>query len=320
VFLPSDDGSSDVRRAAGERAAVRRAYEVCERITRVEARNFSYGIRLLPPPRRRRLSAVYAFARRVDDIGDGDLPATQKLALLDAAERDLARLAAVSPSPESDPVLVALQDAAVHGMALAPFAELVDGCRDDVTGRTYEDVDELYAYCRKVAGSVGRLSLTVFGTSDPERAVSRADALGIALQLTNILRDIVEDRQRGRVYLPSQDLRRFGCTLQTASDGPPAAGGRSAPGGLLVDDEERLAALVRFEAVRARDWYARGLTLLPLLDRRSRACCAAMAGIYLRLLDRIEADPGRVLRGRTSVSPRAKAAVALSALIGRCPW
>lgn len=280
------------------------AYRACEAITRAQARNFSYGIRLLPPPKRRMLSAVYAFARRIDDIGDGDLPPERKQSLLDDAERDLTALPTVL---DDDPVLVALADVVAHGVDLTPFTELVDGCRDDVTGRSYQDVEQVHEYCRKVAGSIGRLSLAVFGTADPREAGPRADALGIALQLTNILRDVVEDRLNGRVYLPAQDVDRFGCTL--AVD----------PAGRLTDDEERVAALVGFEARQARQWYAHGLTLLPLLDRRSRACCAAMAGIYLRLLDLIEADPARVLRGRTSLPARTKAAVAASALLGRQP-
>lgn len=288
--------------ATGPLVDVRTAYEICENITRTQARNFSYGIRLLPSEKRRMLSAVYAFARRVDDIGDGELPAARKLALLDAAERDLA-----ADDPAGDPVLVALQDAAAHGVVLTPFRELVEGCRDDVRGHSYDDIQEVYDYCRKVAGSIGRLSLGVFGTTCPRTAEPRADALGVALQLTNILRDVVEDAGRGRVYLPTRDLDRFGCRLPTGGDEPSA------------DDGERLAALVRFEAARARRWYERGLGLLPLLDRRSRACCAAMAGIYLRLLDRIEADPLCVLRGRASLPARTKAAVAASALMGRMP-
>ncbi|MDI3341614.1 MAG: squalene/phytoene synthase family protein, partial [Sphaerobacter sp.] len=157
------------------------AYRHCEHIMRAQARNFSYGIRLLPPPKRRALSAVYAFARRVDDIGDGPLPAAEKLTRLEEA-----RKAIRDPGAHGDdPVLVALADTArrfpVH---LDVFEELIDGCEADVRATTYATFDELVDYCRRVAGSIGRLSLGVFGADDPGAAAPLADALGVALQLT----------------------------------------------------------------------------------------------------------------------------------------
>ena len=129
-----------------------------------------------------------------------------------------------------------------------------------------------------------------------------ADALGVALQLTNILRDVREDRHNGRIYLPQEDLDRFGCTL--ALD---AAGN-------LADPSDRFAALIRFEAARARGWYDTGLRLLPMLDHRSAACTAAMAGIYRRLLDKITAAPAAVTTSRLSLSGPAKLAVAVRAV------
>jgi 15-cis-phytoene synthase len=279
---------------------VDRAYQECERITRRQARNFSYGIRLLPPVKRRALSAVYAMARRIDDIGDGPLPADDKLALLAQARADLHRLA----EPGDDPVRTALADAARHlPIPVDAFDELIDGCAADVHGRRYESFEDLAWYCRCVAGSIGRLSLGVFGTTDPARAAPLADALGIALQLTNILRDILEDRANQRVYLPMADLRRFGCRLELRD-------------GELTDPPQRLIALLTFESRRAESWYERGLRLLPLLDRRSAACTAAMAGIYHRLLARIAADPLAVTRRRMSLPSREKAWVAVRALAG----
>jgi 15-cis-phytoene synthase len=279
---------------------VDQAYAVCEVITRREARNFSYGIRLLPPARRRALSAVYAMARRIDDIGDGDLPAAEKLRQL-AAVRALVRQ--VEADRTSDPVLVALADTGRRfPVPLAAFDELVDGCEADVRGQHYKTFDDLVGYARCVAGSVGRLSLGVFDPPGQERAAPLADTLGVALQLTNILRDLREDRQRGRVYLPAEDLERFDCALDLD------------PAGDIVDSPG-FVALVRFEAERAETWYARGLGLLPLLDRRSRACTAAMAGIYHRLLNRISADPDATRRTRLSLSGREKAAVAARAIL-----
>ncbi|GAA3929040.1 presqualene diphosphate synthase HpnD [Actinomadura viridis] len=276
-------------------------YQECERIVRTRARNFAYGIRLLPPPKRRALNAIYAFARRVDDIGDGTDPADVRLARL-AETR--ARLAAL-PAHGGDPVLVALADAVRrYPIPVEAFGEIVDGCESDVRGASYATFDELVGYCRSVAGSVGRLCLGAFGTGDREAAEPLADALGVALQLTNILRDVREDAETGRVYLPAKDLARYGCTLHF----DPRQG--------FTDEPDRLAELVRAEARRAREWYATGLRLLPLLDRRSAACTAAMAGIYRRLLDRIEADPGAALCSRTSLPAWQKLAVAGRALSG----
>jgi 15-cis-phytoene synthase len=284
----------------GDVTDVRAAYRRCEEITWSQARNFSYGIRLLPPAKRQALAAVYAFARRIDDIGDGDWPADRKLAELAGARATLAELIA-GGSGGSDPVLVALADAAGRfDIPLAAFGELIDGCEADVRGVTYRTFDDLLHYCRCVAGSIGRLSLGVFGTRDPEAAAPLADSLGVALQLTNILRDIREDYASGRVYLPAEDLERFGATL---APGPGGNGNRG-----------KLTALVEFEADRARGWYARGLALMPLLDRRSAACTGAMAGIYYRLLQHIAAAPEAVLATRVSLPAREKALVAVRSL------
>ena len=271
------------------------AYKTCESITRREAKNFSYGIRLLRPPERDALSAVYALARRIDDIGDGDGPADDRLAALDQVRGDLSDPAAHS----DDAVWVAVADAARrYDLPLAAFGELIDGCELDVRGTTYDTLDSLVGYCRLVAGSVGRLSLAVFGTTDPTAAIPLADDLGVALQLTNILRDIVEDRGMGRVYLPAADAARCGCEPDLS--GPPDA----------------LVALISSECVVAQGWFDRGLRLLPLLDRRSRACVGAMAGIYHHLLARIERDPAAVTRGRLSLPTREKAWIAVRALAG----
>jgi phytoene synthase len=283
--------------AAGRTTAgstLEEAYRECEQITWSQARNFSYGIRLLPPDKRRGLAAIYALARRIDDIGDGDLPAPEKLSRLEQARQQIT----ATPGAE-DPVLFALADVARRFPVPMPaFGEVIDGCIADVNGTTYETFDDLHHYCRCVAGAIGRLSLGIFGSDDDEKAPQLADDLGIALQLTNILRDIREDHGNGRIYLPAEDLNRFGCDL-----GQPA--------------EPQFTKLMEFEIARARDWYAVGLRLLPLLDWRSAACTGAMAGIYRRLLEHIAADPTAVLRGRLSLPGRQKALVALTALTRR---
>ena len=280
--------------------SVEQAYAYCEEVTTTQARNFSYGIKLLPGSKRRAMSAIYALARRIDDIGDGDEPGPDKLVALAQARKDVASLAAAGPYSSADPVLVAVAD--VHrrfSIPLGAFDDLIEGCEMDVHGADYDTFDDLVGYCRRVAGSIGRLSLAVYGTDRPGEAEPRADALGVALQITNILRDIVEDRDvMGRSYLPVEDRARFGVA---ADMGGPT---------------EALLALITFEAGRAETWFERGLELLPMLDWRSRACTAAMAGIYRRLLVRIQGNPAGVLRGRMSLSGPEKAAVALRALVG----
>jgi phytoene synthase len=284
------------------------AYEACETVTRDQARNFYYGIRLLPADRRAVLCSVYALARRIDDIGDGDLPAAEKAARLADVRQSVEHLSAGQDA--GDPVLTALADAARrYPIPLGAFGELVDGVERDVamdsSGLRYATFAELVDYCRCVAGSVGRLCLGVFGSRPDPRAAGHADALGIALQQTNVLRDIREDLLHGRVYLPEEDLAHFGVDLRIDDDGA------------LVDEDGALSALIRHGCRRAQDWYDEGLRLVPLLDRRSAACCLAMSGIYRRLTQRIAADPGAVRDQRLSLSGREKATVAARALAGR---
>jgi len=275
------------------------AYADCERIMVAAAKNFSYGIRLLAPDKRGALAAVYALARRIDDIGDGVLPPDEKLRLLDDARLDIKAIG----GPTSDPVLLALGDAAARLPIPVPaFLELVEGCELDVRGAHYETFPDLLHYCRCVAGSIGRLSTGVFEATDPAAAEPLADALGVALQLTNILRDVREDLGNGRVYLPQEELDAAGVVL------------RLDDAGNVVDDGGRVSTLIREQAARAEKWYAEGLQLLPMLDRRSAACCAAMAGIYYRLLGRIAREPQAVLTQRISLPAWEKAYLAARSL------
>jgi 15-cis-phytoene synthase len=332
----------------------RLAYRQCESLTRGVAINFYYGIRLLPADKRGAMCAVYAFARRVDDIGDGMLPPEEKLRRLGAVERGLRELSLSDP----DPTMAALADAHVRfGLPLDALGDLIEGVRMDVTGTSYANFAELEVYCRRVAGSIGRLCLAIFGTRpsgrvrdsavgplggspggplDPVAGPPRvtesdrsaeglADALGVAMQLTNIVRDLHEDARRGRLYLPARDLVRY----HLYDDGPLDArvltglareGSVAEPSvvaGFGGGDVGQLYALMRFQCLRARDWFHRGLELLGLLDRRSAACVLAMAGIYLRLLRHIEDHPDRALAGGISLKPHEKAWVAGRALVGR---
>jgi 15-cis-phytoene synthase len=278
-------------------ADIEAAYRHCREVTRASATSFYHGMRLLPATRRSAMYAVYAFARRVDDIADGDLSQPEKLAAL---ERARAAVAALDAPPEEDPTLVALADAA-HRYALPRDAlvDLIDGAAMDVEGLRYETFDDLVVYCRRVGGTIGRLSLAVFGASDKgPHTMALADDLGVAFQLTNILRDVREDLATGRLYLPLEDLTAFSCAAEN---------------GTITGD---FAGLVRFEAARAAEWYERGLGLVPLLDRPSASCVTAMAGIYRRLLRRIEREPTAVLAGRLTLPGWEKSWVAARSLVG----
>jgi len=290
---------------AANRPTVAEAYAACEEITNRAAKNFSYGIRLLPADRRAALSAVYAFSRRLDDIGDGDLPDEEKIEGLAKARADIRGL---DPN-SSDPVIVALADSARRfPIPLEAFIELADGVESDIVPSTYETFDDMVGYCRLVAGTIGRLSLGIFGTTEAagrRDAPAIADALGVALQQTNILRDVREDLLGGRTYLPQAELAAAGVKLAVDADGR------------LGGPEDALVDYLRAGAARAEEWYSRGLVLLDLLDRRSSACCGALAGIYLRLNRRIKADPSAVLTQRVSLPGWEKAMVAGRSLAGR---
>jgi phytoene synthase len=255
---------------------VEAAYEACRRIARGSGSSFYAGMRLLPADRRDAIFSIYALARRIDDVADGNLSADEKLARLDGIRAQLAQL----PDAE-DPVLFAVAAAARrYPIPLDAFGDLVDGAEMDARGHTYATFADTELYSRRVASSIGRLALGVFEASDRAAAERPADDLGVALQLTNILRDITEDVSIGRVYLPAEDLYRFGCHVEDGRIEGPAE------------------LLIAFEAQRALGLLESGLTLVPLLDRRSAACVLAMAGSYRRLLERIAVHPELVLGGR----------------------
>lgn len=306
------------------------AYAYCASITRARAANFYYGIRLLPRERRRGMCAVYAFARRIDDIGDGTLAPGEKLRRLDGELHTLTELELADPPGHrsSDPVMLALADTYERfSLPAGALGELIEGVRMDVNGVSYERFDDLVLYCRRVAGAIGRVCLPIFGAHDevstagPE-AQALADDLGVAMQLTNILRDVREDAENGRVYLPAEDLRRFGILGEhgTAAQSAPVllASLKRGAQDHAVDagEAESLNSLVRFQAERAHQWFGRGMQLAPLLDRRSAACLHAMAGIYRKLLNRIQTHPERALAERISLPVPEKAWVALRSMLG----
>jgi len=240
------------------------AYAEVERLTRRRARNFAYGIMVLPREKRRAIAAIYAYARLVDDIADGDLPVDEKRTRLDGLR---ARLDAAAGD---DATFVALADArtrfAIPGNALRA---IVDGALQDLAQVRYATFDELRDYCLKVAGAVGVACVAVYGSDD----VERAETLGVALQLINIIRDVREDWELGRVYLPQDELSSFGVSEDDIA---------------AHDTSGAWHPLMSFQAERARAYLQDGLGLLRSLDSRSALCVSTFAGLYRATLERIE--------------------------------
>jgi 15-cis-phytoene synthase len=265
--------------------SVQEAYAEVGRITRREAKNFAYGIMVLPRAKRQAIAAIYAFARRVDDVADGGLPPDERRAQLE-------ELRAALDADPSDPVFVALRDARDRfGIPRGPLAALVDGGLQDVEQSRYADFAELRGYCEKVAGAVGLACVPVYGSDD----TGHAQTLGIALQLINIIRDVDEDGRLGRVYLPQQELAAFGVAELAPSP--------------------EFRKLMAFQAARARAHLAEGLELLDSLDRRSALCVGTFAGLYRETLDRIEANGFDVFGEKTRLSTPRKLAVVAKELL-----
>lgn len=265
-------------------------YAACERATRRAAANFSLGIRLLPAERRRALSCLYWFFHLADETVDGAGTGGDRRAGLARVRADLDAALAASPP---DARWAALADAVSrYGVPPALLHALIDGVGRDLEPVAYPDWEALRSYCWDVAGVIGLVSLRVFGGSgaDAERA---AEHLGYALQLTNILRDIREDAERGRWYLPMDETRRFGVDPARVLAGAPGAG---------------FEPLFRHQVERARALYDEGAVLYRLLPVATRPCPAALAAVYRGLLDRMAADPSRVLRERVALRAPAKLA------------
>ena len=264
---------------------VEQAYAEVQRVTRARAKNFAYGIMLLPRAKRRAIAAIYAFAREVDDVADGDAPADVKRVRLE-------ELRVALDAPPATAMEVALADArARFGIPRDALSALVDGGLQDLGKTRYATFEELRGYCQKVAGAVGVACVAVYGSDD----VERAETLGIALQLINVMRDVDEDRELGRVYLPQDELERFGVTE------------------LAPSPEWR--ELMAFQAARARAHLREGLRLLDSLDRRSALCVSTFAGLYAGQLDRMEANEFDVFDKSCRLSPREKLAVVARSLV-----
>ncbi|HEU0166699.1 MAG TPA: presqualene diphosphate synthase HpnD [Chloroflexota bacterium] len=264
------------------------AYEYCRDLTRREAKNWYYGFISLPPEKRWAIYAAYAFSRECDDDSDTDGSIDSKRA---AITRTRARLDEAYSGASEDPILKALGDAAQrYGIPRTLFDELINGVEMDLEVTRYPDFEALRLYCYRVASVVGLVCLRIFGYSDPEAPEYAAD-LGLALQLTNIMRDVKEDAGLGRIYLPQDEVKRFGYSETELL------------AGIYNEPFRRLMA---FQAERAWAYHARGHRLLPLLDVRARACTATMQGLYREILLRIQASGYDVYQGRISLSGREK--------------
>ncbi len=264
------------------------AYEQCRRITRQQAKNFYYAFITLPPAKRKAIYAAYAFCRLCDDATDETLPLTEKLRLLEQIRSDLA-LAYQGQGPS--PVFLALAHAATtYHIPQEYFEDVIKGVEMDLTKSRYQTFEELRLYCYRVAAVVGLICIQIFGYRDP-RARDYGVDLGLAMQLTNILRDVNEDLERDRIYIPQDEMERFGYSERALK---------------ARRMDEAFQRLMGFQAQRARHYFQNGLHLLPLISPRSRACPAILAGVYSRILDRIEASHFNVFNGRVSLSKREK--------------
>jgi phytoene synthase len=269
------------------------AYRYCQALTRREARNYYYGFLLLPWSQRRAIYAAYAFARKADDVVDDDLPPKEKALRLAAFRESLDRCLAGAPQ---GPVFTALRHAVdSFNVPHRYLYELIEGAEMDLSVRRYASFSELRRYCYLVAASVGLISIEIFGYKGGERAREHAVDLGIALQLTNILRDLREDAGRDRIYIPQDELGLFGYEEAELL------------AGVSNDAFQRLLA---YQIERARDYYGRGARLLPYLPGRARACVSVMSGIYSRILDNIEDRPSDVFRERIGLGTGQKLALA----------
>jgi phytoene synthase len=270
------------------------SYRYCEHVSRTQARNFYYSFLCLPAWKRSSMCAIYAFMRYCDDISD------------DGGEDRVARLddwrAALKRAFEGDygdsRILPAFHDTAKrHQIPIRYFQDVIDGAEMDLTPRRFKTFAETHDYCYHVASVVGLVCIHVFGFTDPAATPLAVDN-GLAFQLTNILRDLREDAQMGRVYLPQEDLRRFGYSEGDLRDGV---------------DNDAFRALMRFQVERAREYYDRAAPLVEMIDADSRPCLRAMRAIYGGILDGIVAQNYNVYRRRARVPGWKKLSIAVGA-------
>lgn len=265
--------------------ALSEAYSRCDRIARAEAGNFYWAFRFLPEPRRKAMSAVYAFARQVDDLADDERPAGGDR--LDRIRRLREEFREALAGRVDNPVLAAVADTVANFSLTPKYLELIlDGAEQDIRVARYDTFGALREYCRLVASSVGLICLELFGCRD-ERAGPMAENLGIAFQLTNILRDVREDAHRGRIYLPQEDLRAAGCREADILNGTKT---------------EAFLNVCAINAARAREHYELAHPLLTHLSAVARRTVAMMATLYAAILEKMESGNFPVLERRVALS------------------
>ena len=270
-------------------------------MSRREAKNFYYSFLLLPPARRRSMCALYAFLRRTDDLADGPGSDSAKREVLNGWREELD--SALEGGPCDWPGLPAMADtAARHAIPPRYLRDVLDGVAMDLEPRSFATFDDLYPYCYRVASAVGLACIHIWGyRSEGGLAERFAEECGVALQLTNILRDVREDARSGRVYLPREDLDRFGVAPEELAADRPSASAR---------------ALFAYQGRRAYDFYAKGSPLIRLVAPVGRPVLRAIVGIYRGLLDEIARRQFDVLSMRVSVPPWKKAAITARSLFG----
>jgi len=275
---------------------VEQSYQYCLRVARTRAKNFYYSFVLLSRQQRKAMCAIYAFMRYCDDLSDE--PGASRAAV----ERWRNELEEALEGRFSEhPVWPAFHHTVRRfGIPREYFRQMIDGITSDLEPRRIETFDELYGYCYRVASVVGLTIIHIFGF-DTRSALPLAEKCGVAFQLTNILRDIREDAERGRIYIPAEDLRRFGVTEDDLR-----AGRRDEP----------FLRLMRFEAARARSYYNESAPLLELVHPRSRSSLLALISIYSRLLERIEGRNYDVFSSRVRLSLFEKSWIVVRAMVG----
>lgn len=266
------------------------------------ATNFYYSFLFLPPEKRRAIEAVYAFARRGDDLADEDLPSGQAREGIALYRKALDECyAGRVTNPVHSPELAALAEAVErYKIPRKPFEDLILGLEMDLNSTRYETFEDLRLYCYRVAATIGLISIEIFGYRNPG-ARDYAVHLGTALQLVNILRDLASDASRGRIYIPREDLERFGIR----------------PDDILARlYHDRVVELMRFESDRARQYFDRARQALPGEDRRSLVAAEIMGAIYWRILERIRQRSYNVFGERITLSRPLKLWIALSVYLG----
>jgi len=276
--------------------AIDQSYAYCTKVARSRAKNFYYSFLLLSRQQRKAMCAIYAFMRYCDDLSDE--PGATRAAI----EQWRAELEeALAGRFSGHPVWPAFHHTVRRfGIPHQFFRDMIEGVAGDLEPRCFETFDQLYRYCYQVASVVGLTIIHIFGF-DTRTALPLAEKCGVAFQLTNILRDIREDAANGRIYLPAEDLQRFGVT-----EAEVRAGERS----------QAMLALLRFEAHRARQYYQESAPLLDLVHPRSRSSLWALVAIYSRLLDRIEQKDYDVFSERVRLSAMEKSMIVVRAFVG----